>query len=905
MMTAFPEQNDLPINDALPALLAALRQRDEAVLQAPPGAGKTTLVPLALLSESWLTNQKILMLEPRRLAARAAAERMASLLNEPVGQTVGYRVRLDSKISKKTRVEVITEGILTRMLQDDPSLDGIGLVIFDEFHERSVDADLGLALALHGRSVFRSRADGATPLKLLVMSATLDDFGIAALIGGSESASQLESQANPAPVIQSEGRQFPVSVHYGAPSNEGERFFPLGANRVVDTVFEALSSRHGSVLVFLPGQAEIRMVFQILTERIEACGANAFGNEPIDVTPLFGHLSIAEQRLAIAPSPKGRRKVVLATSIAESSLTIDGIRVVVDSGLSREPMFDPNTGMTRLHTRRVSRASSIQRAGRAGRLSEGHCYRCWSELQQSQLRPFSEPEILQADLAPLVLQLYCWGIDDLLELNWLDSPPASSYQQAVSLLARLGALSLQSGTDSNTQDLGVYRVTPHGQAMARFPAHPRIAHLLLMSRQCSAQRLACQMAAVLSDRDPLSREEVARVGADLAYRTLLFETGRIEGGGKRAAGMGAARKQSQQFERLLSQFDEPESANNMLESYSFEEEAITGFLLACAYPDRIARRRRPNSEEYQLANGRSVHLKAGDSLQKYEWLVCAHLGGLKGNKKDAVFLAAEFQAGLLDGPLKDLTDEVVVAEWDEQTNRFVAETQTRVGALIYQSQQTTNLLPDQKQAVLVDLVKARGLSILPWTKEIKAWRDRVVLMHELSETLLSKDSSVKQWPDLSDEALLANLGQWLGPYLDRVSHIKHFSNLDLADILKNLLPWPLPKQLDEWLPERIKVPSGSTIRIDYSQRPPVLAVRLQEMLGAASTPRVAKNTLPLVLHLLTPAQRPLAVTQDLESFWRNAYQDVKKEMKGRYPKHYWPDDPLEAQATARAKPRKR
>jgi len=886
-MTVFSETNDLPINDVLSALKDALCARDEVVLQAPPGAGKTTLVPLALLSEPYLKNQKILMLEPRRLAARAAAERMANLLGESVGQTVGYRVRLDSKVSRHTRIEVITEGILTRMLQDDPSLEGVGLVIFDEFHERSVDADLGLALALHGRSMFRDSADGATALKILVMSATLDDLGIAALIGGASAAS------TPAPVIQSEGRQFPVSVHYGAPAKIGEKFFPSLANRVVDTVLEAMASQHGSVLVFLPGQSEIRTVAKILADKLAASASNGYGDDEIDLAPLFGNLSITDQRRAIAASPQGRRKVVLATAIAESSLTIDGIRVVVDAGLSREPMFDPNTGMTRLHTRSVSRASSIQRAGRAGRLEEGHCYRCWSELQQSQLRPFTEPEILQADLAPLVLQLLCWGVGDLTELDWLDPPPAASFQQALELLQRLGALSLDAS--------GAFRVTPHGQAMARFPAHPRIAHLLMMSKTIDAERVACQLAAILSDRDPLSRDEVSKLGADLAYRTVLFEET-----SKRGSSIATLQKHSQQFERLLTQFNDSKAEDAL----GLNEDAVPGFLLACAYPDRVALRRRANSEEYQLANGRTVHLKAGDPLQKCDWLVCAHLGGSAGNKKDTVYLAVEFRPELLDSVLKHMTHELLVAEWDEQTGRFVAETQRKVGALVYQSKTAKDLPASKKQAVLLGVVRARGLSILPWTADIQAWRARVILMHALSANLCSQggcshEPSQGPWPDLSDEGLLSSLEEWLGPYLDRVSHIKHFSNLDLAAILKAMLPWPLPKQLDDFLPERIEVPSGSKIRIDYAQQPPVLAVRLQEMLGAASTPKVAKNTLPLMLHLLTPAQRPLAVTQDLESFWRNAYPDVKKEMKGRYPKHFWPDNPLEAEPTARAKPRNR
>lgn len=854
---------NLPIVEVLPDLLDALARRDDAVLQAPPGAGKTTVVPLALLGQPWLAGQKILMLEPRRLAAKAAAERMAELLGEPVGQTVGYRMRLESRISAATRIEVITEGILTRLLQSDPSLAGIGLIIFDEFHERSLDADLGLALTLQGRRMFRTPEDGELPLKILLMSATLDEARMTLLLSRDGVA---------APLVRSEGRQFPVAVRYVETYKPQEPII----SKVTAAVLDALRAETGSVLVFLPGQAEIRAVNSALAEALGQL-------HDIILAPLFGDLSLAEQRAAIASVAAGQRKVVLATNIAESSLTIEGISVVVDSGLTRAPVFDPGSGMTRLQTRRVSKASSIQRMGRAGRLQAGVCYRLWSESQQDQLQSFTPPEILQADLTPLALQLVCWGIYDPTELDWLDPPPQAAYQQALDLLQGLNAIQLRA-------DQG-WKITEHGQAMANFPAHPRLAHMLLLGVKAGVGELACDLAALLSDRDPLYRPD-GSAGADIADRVEWLQCQSSSAQAKRL------RQQSQQFRKLCDGM-----ATKAGSSRLSEDDAI-GFLIASAYPDRIAKgRERSGSSnaaqhsDYALSNGRAATLRMPDHLEKSEWLAVAQLGGRDGDSRDQIYLAARLNPELFDDALKSMVTSAEQVDWDKDRERFRAERQRRIGKLVLDSVVLDEIAPEAKRQVLLTLVRKRGLSLLSWTDDLRQWQARVSLLGK-------SEGGAGVWPDVSDQHLLATLENWLGPHIDHINHINGFGRLDLEAILHAQLPWPLPKQLDNDAPEAIRVPSGSTIRIDYSTTPPVLAVRIQEMFGCAQTPTIAQGKIPLLLHLLSPARRPLAVTQNLTSFWQNAYPEVKKEGKGRYPKHYWPDNPLEAEATARAKPRK-
>jgi ATP-dependent helicase HrpB len=810
-------QTDLPIDDVLEDLRAALGQRDAVVLEAPPGAGKTTIVPLALLGEDWLLGQKIVMLEPRRMAARAAAERMASSLGEKTGQTVGYRVRLDTRVSAATRIEVITEGILTRMLQSDPALDGIGLLIFDEFHERSLDSDLGLALALQGRELFRE----GTSLKLLVMSATLDGSAVATLLGD-------------APVISSLGKQYPVEVHYGKPYQPKQDIIATVVN-LVRSLMDKPDT--GSVLVFLPGQAEIRRVADgiLSSSGSERCGDPS----EVIIAPLYGGLTLEEQQRAIEPAPGGQRKIVLATNIAETSLTIEGITTVVDSGLAREPVYDPATGMTRLRTARISQSSSTQRAGRAGRLGPGQCYRLWSEGQQQQLAPHSSAEILQADLTPLALQLLAWGVEDPRELCWLDLPPVGPWSQALQLLQEFGAI--------EQGESGHWHLTADGEHMTRLPVHPRLAHMLLCGARWGAVDFACELAAQLSERG------------------------------------GRTRQQAQQFRRLCRALPSAERCD-------IEE----GVLLAAAYPDRIGKRRQARGNVYQLSNGRSAALAPSDPLCNQEWLVVADMGGRVGSSEDRIYRAASLSPAVFEDALANLVTETNVAEWDEKAGRFIAERQRRVGALVLSRHKIENVAAEIRLPALLELVRRRGLDVLAWDKDLRQWQARVCLLHQQLGA---------PWPDLSDKALMNDLENWLSPYLDGVTSLVGFSKLDMKAILKGLLPWPLPKELDALAPERFRVPSGSNIRIDYSESPPVLAVKLQEMFGCQSAPTVAQGRVALMVHLLSPAQRPLQITRDLASFWRNGYDAVKKEMKGRYPRHPWPDDPLKALPTGKTKRR--
>ena len=840
----------LPIDEVLPALREALATRHEAVLEAPPGAGKTTRVPLALLNEPWLAGQTILMLEPRRLAARAAAERLASELGEKVGETVGYRIRLDSKVGPTTRIEVVTEGILTRRLQEDPALEGVGLLIFDEYHERSLDADLALALSLNGRELFRDEQ----PLKILLMSATLEGERLAGLLGD-------------APILRSEGRMYPVAMRWGRPFQPGEFIEP----RLVQTVLEALNDETGSLLVFLPGQAEIRRVHQQL--------ADALGERStVLLCPLHGELDLAAQRAAIDPAPAGQRKVVLATNIAETSLTIDGVRVVIDAGLARVPRFDPGSGMTRLDTQRISRASATQRAGRAGRLEPGVCYRLWSQDQHEQLAAYASAEILSADLAGLALQLGRWGVTPG-QLVWLDVPPAAAYAQAQDLLERLGALQ-----GSSPQD---WQLTRHGQAMAELPAHPRIAHLLLRGQALGLANMACDVAALLGERDILRG-----AGADLHSRLVLLS------GEERAArgaqgGVQRARQLARQYRGYLRGKAEQPVPDP-------QHPRWVGALLARAYPDRVAQQWRAGGAAYRLANGRAALFAEADSLMKQGWLVIADLGSRQGQREERIYLAAEFDPALFDSVLAEQVRCVDQLDWDEREGVLRAERQRKVGELVLSREPLTGLDEAARSQALVNLVRRKGLELLPWTPELRQWQARVALLRQL-DLDQQGDSG---WPDVSDGALLKGLEHWLMPYLGRVSRLSHFANLDLSSIVHNLLPWPLPQRLDEQAPHHLSVPSGSSIRLDYSEQPPILAVRLQELFGLAETPRIAGGRQVVKLHLLSPARRPVQVTQDLANFWRSTYAEVKKDLKGRYPKHYWPDDPLVAEATARAKPRK-
>lgn len=868
-LSALPK---LPILDCLPELLSALEQRNELVLEAPPGAGKTTCVPLALLDASWLGDGIILVLEPRRIAARSAADRMANLLGEKVGGTVGYRIRLDSCVGPQTKIEVITEGVLIRRLQSDPSLEGVAAVVFDEFHERSLDADLGLALCLQGRDIFREASD---PLKLVVMSATLDGAAVAELIS--------DDAQGAAPIVRSVGRAYPVELIYSCKlSKTSMPFYELCAS-VVAAINTALTNNSGGILVFLPGRAEIQAVLKQLQN-------SAAINSGVELSSLYGDLSVDAQRRVIAPAKAGVRKLVLATAIAETSLTVDGVEVIIDSGLSRLSHFDPASAMSRLHTVRLSKAASAQRAGRAGRLAPGVCYRLWSESQQGSLQDFTPPEILQADLTPLALQLICWGVGSPDELRWLNTPSPAHYTQSLELLRQLGVVS---GSE------GQYQLTSHGKRVAALPLHPRLSHMLVRACELGLKKLGCDIAAILSERDPLSsrRGSVDDIGCDIEHRLMwLRDAKNSHGVGQRKR----LQRQSKQYTQMCSGIDVVESVNDCAALH------WAGLLLAFAYPDRIAQKRLPkgaanlpeHSLNYRLSNGRSVVLAQGDALGSVNYLACSEVGGRQGDSRDRVYMAASLDVNILQQYLPDLLSTRDQVRWDDEQERFVAQRQQCLGALVVKQEALKTIDPERKGAVLCALIRERGLQMLPWTPELKQWCARIELIRPLQ--------SDADWPNVSEQALRDVLELWLAPYLNEVRHIDDFNRVDLKAALQAQLPWPLPNQLDELVPERFKVPSGSRIAIDYTVQPPVLAVRLQEMFGCVETPSVAGKQVKLLVHLLSPAKRPLQVTQDLAGFWSGSYEQVKKDMKGRYPKHFWPDNPLECAPTARVKhPKKR
>jgi ATP-dependent helicase HrpB len=818
----------LPVDEALPRLKAVLAARNAAVLVAPPGAGKTTRVPLALLDAPWLGSRKIVMQEPRRLAARAAARRMAATLGEAVGETVGYRVRLDSRVGPRTRIEVVTDGLFLRMLQDDPALEGIGCVIFDELHERGLEIDLAFALVRESQAALRE------DLRVIAMSATLDAGPVAERLGG-------------ASLVESAGRMFPVATRYLDRAARG---------RIEDTtasaIRAALREEAGSALVFLPGAGEIRRV----RERLADLGPD------IDVAPLYGDLPAAAQDLAIAPAPAGRRKVVLATAIAETSLTIEGVRIVIDAGLMRVPRFSPRSGMTRLETVRVSQASADQRRGRAGRLEPGVCYRLWTEEAQRGLLPFTPPEILDADLAPLALELAAWGASDAATLPWLTLPPAASLTAARALLADLGAL------DPNGA------ITPHGRAMARLGQHPRLAHLVLKGRALGQGRIAALLAAILGERDFL-RLPPGQRDVDLRHRV------EIALGGK---GDGALRLIRESARRLM-----PRDARN-----ERPDIAMTGALLALAYPDRIGRRRPGTAGRYLLSGGRGAALTEGDPMANEEFLVVADLDG---STQDArIFLAAPTgPAEIEDLFAERIVDEEIV-QWQAREGAVLARRRRRLGALFLEDKPLAGPDPEKVKAAMLDGVRQLGIAALPWSDDLAKWRRRVAFLRTL-------DSA---WPDLSDAALLASLNEWLSPFLVGVSRRDHLARVDLAAALKALVPWDRQRALDRLAPTHIEVPSGSRVPIDYADpAEPTLSVRLQEMFGLTDTPRVADGKVALTIHLLSPARRPVQVTRDLAGFWAGGYKAVKAELKGRYPRHYWPDDPLVAEPTARVRPRPR
>ena len=845
----------LPIDTVIPELAAALGGGTSAVLQAPPGAGKTTGVPPALLEAPWLRGQRIIMLEPRRLATRAAARRMAYLRNERVGDTVGFRVRGETRVGRATRIEVVTEGILTRMVQRDPSLDGVGLVIFDEFHERSLDADLALALTLETRDVLRP------DLRVLIMSATLDGARVARLLGD-------------APVVTSEGRAFPVETRY-IDRRADQRI----EDAVAAVVRRALVADEGDVLVFLPGAGEIRRAADVLTSRDLPSG--------VRVLPLHGTMSAEAQDDAIAPSPAGTRKVVLATSIAETSLTIEGVRVVIDSGLARVPKFSPRTGMTRLETVRVSRASADQRRGRAGRVSPGVCYRLWAEHDQHQLLADPPPEILEADLAPLALELAVAGVADPGTLRWLDTPPPAAYAQARELLAELGALDAAAG------DASAARATAHGRRMAELPMHPRLAHMVVRAHGLGAVARACDLAALLSERDPIRGEGPATPDADIETRLALLRDRGGAPAGMRidADALRRIRAESDRIRRSLGEVATaaPSPADQRHDS---GPAPTAGVLLSFAYPDRIGQLRAPRSGKFLLRNGNGAALADAQSLSDSPYIVVAELDGRRPESR--VFLAASIERADIE---RHFAEQIVTEQelaWDPRERAVTARELERLGAIVLAERRLRDADPEAVSAALLDGVRREGIDSLPWSDGAKSVRRRLAFLHHV-------DAS---WPDVSDAALIDSLGAWLAPFVGRARSLADLARVDLAAALLSLLSWERRALLDELAPTHVTVPTGSRIPVDYSDPDaPVLAVRLQEMFGLADTPRIARGQVPLTIHLLSPAHRPVQVTRDLAGFWRTSYFDVRKDMRGRYPRHHWPDDPLSAEPTRRAKRR--
>ncbi|ALI97735.1 ATP-dependent helicase HrpB [Rufibacter tibetensis] len=835
---------DLPVKEALPRLVSSLENSSRAVLEAPPGAGKTTLVPLALLDTSWRNEGKIIMLEPRRLAARAAAQRMSDLLGEEVGQTVGYWVRMEHIVSDITKIEVVTEGILTRLLQSDPGLEGVAAIIFDEFHERSLQADVGLALALDAQAVLRP------DLRLLVMSATLDATSV---------ANWLE-----APVVKSEGRQFPVETHYLSPAemaSAGQRPAERLTNLLPKSIRKALEEEpEGDVLVFLPGMGEMRRVAQALEGKLAST---------IDLHLLHGDLNLTQQLAAIRPAPAGRRKIVLATSIAETSLTIEGVKVVIDGGYSRVPKFVPRIGLTTLTTIPVSRAAADQRRGRAGRLGPGVCYRMWSSADQLQLADRQTPEICEADLTGLALELSIWGAQDPNDLKWLDTPPPAALGLARDLLIRLEALD-KTG-----------KPTAHGKALAALGLSPRLGHLVVRGHALGLGTTACDLAALLSDRDVLKPMQISWADP-LPDLTLRLEI--LDGHNPPTPGYvvdaNTVRKIREQAQNLRQRIREKRSPINF---------GAVGLLTALAYPDRLAQRE--TSGRIRLISGQRATLQT-ELFGEAEFYAIAHM---ELGSKPRVLSAAPVSKEELLTHFAGQLERVEEVRYDASTEKVIARQITRMGALTLEETTITNPNQELVAQALLQALKEKGIERFPWSEEAQKTLKRLTFLHQLFP---------EQWPDVSEEAMDNTMEEWLLPHLLGLRTLEQVSKLDFKEILLADLSWEQRQEMDRLAPSHLEVPSGSRIGVDYTDpATPVLAVRLQEVFGMLDTPNVGGGKVPVLMHLLSPASRPVQVTRDLRSFWSTGYFDVRKDLRGRYPKHHWPDDPLSAPPTRGTKKR--
>ncbi len=897
----------LPVTQVLPEISNHLSRHNRLILQAPPGAGKTTLVPLALLDQDWLAGKRIIILEPRRLATRNAAARMACLLGEKVGKTVGYQIRQDRCYSNQTRILVVTEGILTRKLQADPELAGVGLVIFDEFHERNLHGDLSLAFCLQSQELLNDE------LKILLMSATLNTAALAELLASSEKKT---------PVVSSQGRSFPIDIIHSPDNSAPLERWNL-SHIVTQKTVEALTQHNGNILVFLPGVREIKQVERELPVYLSE---HLSGQELMQlvIAPLYGDLSRSQQDQAISVPPAGQRKVVLATNIAETSLTIEGITVVIDSGLQREARFNPASGMNTLYTTLIAQDSAEQRSGRAGRLSAGTCYRLWSKSQHKRLPAHQSAEILHCDLAPMLLELAQWGIHEVGELRWLDLPPQGTTAQAKDLLLALTAI----------DDSG--RITAHGKNMLSLGIHPRLAHMILTSVNLTKESIdlvesACLIAALVTEKDILTQPVRAAQSqhareprtSDIVYRLSVLQQL------KQNLPIDTNLINKQQCKRVLQSAKEfRQRLTKYLPNSSIREhqaaQDMTGVLLAFAYPDRIAKLRNNKEYRYLLSNGKGAYFTDQDPLANEPYLVVTNLTEQANNKEARIFLAAAIDQQQLEDYFPDMIKQQSNISWNDKLQKVECLNKKTLGSLVLNEQANHTIDSKLLQPTLINAIKTLGLECLPWSNKEsnKESNKKSHKKHARSATQLkqrvqfiryqqqhnpscAKQLAQVQLPDFSDDYLLAKLELWLLPYLSNENSIKQLQSLDLWQILNSRLDWEQLQTLDELAPEKIKVPSGSAIRIDYSDpEAAILAVRLQELFGLQQTPAIIRGSYPLLLHLLSPASRPMQVTQDLVSFWKNTYNEVKKELRGKYKKHYWPDDPLQAQATNRAKPRK-
>lgn len=825
----------LPIHECIPELRKVLAASPIVILEAPPGAGKSTVLPIELLKESWLGNKKIVMLEPRRLAARSVSARMAQSLNEDIGETVGYSIRFERKVSDRTRLEVVTEGLLARRMQQDETLSDVGLLIFDEFHERNLHADFALTLALEIQKIIRP------DLKILIMSATLDTAGISALLGN-------------APVISSSGRQFPVTMNYCA-EDTSKRLH----ENVYNLVLRALGETTGDALVFLPGAGEILRTQEELEKRSAGC----------IIHPLYGELSFAEQEEALQPNRHGLRKIVLATSIAETSLTIQGITVVVDCGYSRVPRFDPETGLDKLITIRVSKDTADQRAGRAGRLGPGTCYRMWTETVQLHLQSSRRAEILDADLAPLLLNLFKWGHADVSSLTWITIPPEPAVKQAKSLLNDLGAIEND-------------KITAHGKELLSLPAHPRIAHMLIAGRASNLTSLACDVAALLDERDPMPARQrgthTAAGGGNSHGSDLSLRCEELTKWRKKERILGD-RFRYERIEKLAKFW---RSVLKVKDDKAFNPYDV-GTLLSAAYPERVAFRQA--NSHYRLANGRKAQLPEHDPLSHEKWIVAAHLHmGQQGAK---IFMAAPLD----EESIKHLAKENIRVTWDSSNGELIARKEKSVGEIVTGFSIITEIPQEELNALLCGALKQDGESLLDWNEDVIQLQRRMALVRSVDPD--------NQWPDFSREFLLGHPEQWIAPYFTaRMRKKDDFRKLNLVEILTATLSWEQQQQFEKLVPAKMEVPSGSMITILYQDHnaPPVLSVRLQELFGMSDTPIIGNGKVKMMIHLLSPGYKPVQVTQDLRSFWNTTYAEVRKELRSRYPKHSWPEDPWTAVA---------